>query len=154
MTKPLIGAFLAVAVAAVAGATIAVAATPAETITIRQNNFKQIGRAQKSLSDELKKPAPDVAVLRASAQTLATFAPQVNRWFPRGSGKETGAKTGALPAIWQQTPRFNASAAQFVAAATGLQRAAATGDAARVRAAFPAVGASCKGCHDTFKGDK
>lgn len=135
-------------------ATAAWAATPAETVTARQNNFKQMGRAQKALSDELKKPSPNIAVIRASAQTLAGLAPNVNRWFPRGTGRESGAKTGALPAIWQRTAQFNNQANQFTNAARGLQRAAASGNVNQVKAAFPAVGGACKGCHDTFKGDK
>jgi cytochrome c556 len=153
MNKTLIAAMLAGAVAASA-ASIAIAATPAETVATRQNNFKQIGRAQKAISDELKKPSPDVAVIRASTQALAGLAPNVNRWFPRGSGAESGAKTGALPAIWQQTPRFNNNAAQLTNAVRGLQRAAASGNVDQIKAAFPAVGGACKGCHDTFKGAK
>ena len=31
---------------------------------------------------------------------------------------------------------------------------AAGGNVAQIRAAVPAVGGSCKSCHDTFKGDK
>lgn len=149
-TKTLIAA----ALAAAASVTAAWAATPAETVTARQNNFKLLGRAQKLIGDELRKPAPDVAVIRAQAQTLTNLAPQVSRWFPRGTGKESGAKTGALPAVWQQTPLFNTKANQFTNAARGLQRAAAGGNVAQIRAALPAVGGSCKGCHDTFKGDK
>lgn len=145
---------IAAALVAAAGATVAVAATPAEIVASRQNSFKQMGRAQKMLGDELRKPAPDINVIRAQANTLAGLAPQVNRWFPRGSGVESGAKTGALPAVWQQTPLFNTKASQFTNAARALQRAAAGGNVAQIRAALPAVGGSCKGCHDTFKGDK
>lgn len=145
---------IAAALVGVASVTAAIAATPAETITARQNSFKQIGRAQKLLGDELRKPAPDINVIRAQANTLAALAPQVNRWFPRGTGKESGAKTGALPAIWQQTPLFNTKANQFTNAARGLQQAASRGNVDQIKAALPAVGGSCKGCHDTFKGDK
>lgn len=151
MTKTLLAAALGVA-ALVGG--IAVAATPVETIAARQNNFKQMGRASKMLSDELKKPAPDIGLLRAQSQVLANLAPQIHRWFPRGTGKESGAKTGALPTIWQQTPLFNAKANQFIAAARNLQQAAARGNVAQIRAAFAGAGGGCKGCHDTFKGDK
>lgn len=141
--------------AAVAGiGATAWAGTPVATISARQNNFKQMGRAQKMLGDELKKPSPNLGVIRASANTLANLAPQVSRWFPRGTGKESGAKTGALPAIWQQTARFNGAANQFTNGARGLQRAAASGNLAQIRAALPAVGGACKGCHDPFKGDK
>lgn len=142
------------AIVAAAVTTAAWAATPAENITARQNDFKQMGRAQKAIGDELKKAAPDVAVIRTNAATLANLAPQLRRWFPRGTGKESGAKTGALPEIWQQTARFNASANQLNNATRGLQRAAAGGNLAQIRAAVPPVGGACKGCHDTFKGDK
>lgn len=150
MNKTLIIAALAATVAA----STAWAVTPAEIVTARQTNFKQMGRAQKAISDELKKPSPNIAAIRMGAQTLARLAPNVNRWFPRGSGLESGAKTAALPAIWQQAGQFNGRAGQFVNAANGLQRAAASGNLNQVKAAFPAVGGACKGCHDTFKGDK
>lgn len=150
MNKTLITAALAVAVTT----TAAWAATPAETVAARQNNFKQMGRAQKAISDELKKPSPDLAVIRTSTQALARLAPNVHRWFPRGTGVESGAKTGALPAIWQQTAQFNNHAGQLTNAARGLQRAAANGNVDQIKAAFPAVGGACKGCHDTFKGPK
>lgn len=143
-----------VLVAAALISATAVAATPAQTVAMRQNNFKQMGRAQKAISDELKKGSPDLGAIRANANTLAGLAPHVSRWFPRGSGKESRAKTGALPLIWQQTARFNASANQFVNAARGLQRAASAGNIAQIRAALPTVGGACKGCHDSFKGDK
>jgi cytochrome c556 len=149
-TKTMISA----ALIAAASVTAAWAATPAETVTARQNNFKQLGRAQKLIGDELRKPAPDVRVIRTNAQTLANLAPQLHRWFPRGTGKESGARTGALPAVWQQTPLFNTKANQFTQAARSLQQAATRGNVAQIRAALPAVGGSCKGCHDTFKGDK
>jgi cytochrome c556 len=150
MNKTLISAALTVAITA----TAAWAVTPAESVAIRQNNFKQIGRAQKAISDELKKPSPDVAAIRTSTQALAGLAPNIHRWFPRGSGVESGAKTAALPIIWQQTTQFNNHANQLVNATRGLQRAAASGNIDQIKAAFPAVGAACKGCHDTFKGPK
>src|ERR1700712_1859215 len=125
MNKTLIPAALAVATVTTTAASIAIAATPAETVATRQNNFKQMGRAQKAISDELKKPTPDIAVIRTSTQALAGLAPHVNRWFPRGSGPESGAKTGALPLIWQQTGQFNNHAGQLTNAVRGLQRAAA-----------------------------
>jgi cytochrome c556 len=154
VNKTLIFTAFAAGLATTAGAAVAWAASPAETISARQSNFKQIGRAQKAISDELKKSGPDIGVIRSNAQTLANLAPNVARWFPRGTGKEAGAKTGALPAIWQQTAQFNRSAGQLTVAARNLQRAAAGGDVAQIRAAVPPLGASCKGCHDTFKGDK
>jgi cytochrome c556 len=150
MTKTLLAAALAATVAA----TAAWAATPAETITARQTNFKQIGRASKGIADELKKPEADMVVIRTNAGTIVGLAGNIHRWFPRGSGAESGEKTGALPVIWQQGGQFNRAAGQLVTAARNLQRAAASGNLDQVKAAYPAMGAACKGCHDTFKGSK
>jgi cytochrome c556 len=144
--------WIAAIVAAGVTATAAWAATPAETIAARQNNFKQMGRAFKGINDELKKDAPDIAVLRTNAGTLAQAAPRVHGGFPRGTGPEAGVKTAALPIIWQQGAQFRTKANDLVNATRGLQRAAAGGNVAQVKAAVPAVGGACKGCHDTFKG--
>ena len=132
----------------------AVAAAPMQTIPARQNNFKQMGRAQKAIGDELKMGNPDFGLIRTNANTIANLASQLSRWFPRGTGKESGANTGALPAIWQQTARFQSSANQLTNAARGLQRTAAGGDVTQIRSSLSAVGGTCKGCHVTFKGEK
>lgn len=129
----------------------AVTAAAADQVTARQKNFKQVGGASKAMADEFKKAQPSVQVLQANAKTIAALAPQVPRWFPKGSGPESGAKTKALPLIWQNTAGFNKAAGNFAAAARNLNAAAATGDAAKIRTAFTAVGGTCKGCHDTFR---
>ncbi|KAJ8135192.1 hypothetical protein OY671_011595, partial [Metschnikowia pulcherrima] len=61
---------LALAASAASGTVVsAIAATPAETVAARQANFKQLGRAMKAIGEESKKPAPDLGVIRASAQS-------------------------------------------------------------------------------------
>jgi cytochrome c556 len=120
----------------------------------REANFKKIAKANKAIGDELKKPSPAIAILQANAGTIDQLAPQVPHWFPAGSGPESGARTEALPAIWQRPEDFARKAADFAAAARTLQAAAAGGDIANVWAAAPAVGASCKGCHEQFRQKK
>jgi cytochrome c556 len=127
------------------------AATPASVITARQDNYKQIGKANKAINDELRKPAPSIPVIQANAAVLATLAPRIPSWFPRGTGPEAGVKTAALPAIWQRIPEFQTDARNFAVAANNFRAAAASGDVNRVRAAFPAVGAACRSCHETFR---
>lgn len=144
--------WIAALVAAGVSATAAWAATPAETITARQANFKQMGRASKAVGDQLKQGAPDVAVIRTNAGILAQSATRVHGGFPRGTGPEAGVKTTALPIIWQQGRQFRDKANQLVTATRAFQRAAAGGNVGAIKAAYPAVGAACKGCHDTFKG--
>jgi cytochrome c556 len=145
---------LIIAVVAAGTSAVTWAASPADVVIARQNNFKQLGRAQKSIADELKTSSPNLNTIRTSANALANLAPQLSRWFPARSGRESGARTGALPAIWQQPGRFNQSAIQLTTAARGLQRAAVGGNALQIRAALVAVGGACKSCHDEFKGDK
>ncbi len=133
------------------------AATPAGTkaaTEARQAAFKSFGRSMKTISDEVRKPSPDMALIAAEAAKLEKAGPRIPRWFPRGSGPESGLKTEALPAIWAKPAEFRGAAGKFTAAAKGLRAAAAAKDAARVRAALGATGGTCKACHEGFRLDK
>jgi len=139
----------AVAAAMVGGT--ALAATAAQLIAARQQNYKQIGKAFKAVNDELKKDSPSVDTLRGNARTLDQLARRVPGWFPKGTGPEAGVKTAALPVIWQKPAEFRAAAARLAAAARALDAAAAKGDVAQVRTATGALGGACKNCHQSFK---
>ncbi|HMT45075.1 MAG TPA: cytochrome c [Chakrabartia sp.] len=140
---------LGVATASMAAA--AFAATPADVITGRQARYKDIAKASKAIQDELKKDAPNMAAIRANANSIATLAPKVVRWYPKGTGPEAGVKTEASPAIWSNWPGFKTKAVDFTKAAAGLKAAAAKGDAAQIKAAAGAMGGTCKGCHQDFR---
>ena len=129
----------------------ALLAAPSDTITARQTNFKAMGQAMKGIVDEMKTPAPNMAVIRTNSDALARAAPHVVGGFPRGTGPEAGVKAQALPIIWTRLPEFHRDAAAMVTATRGLQAAARSGDIARVRVAFGATGGSCKACHDVFR---
>jgi cytochrome c556 len=144
--------FVAIAAAGLS-VSAAWAATPADTIKTRQAEFKKLGRAMKGVNDELRKSSPNVAELRGNANVMAGVADKVRRAFPRGTGPGAGAETDALPVIWTKNGEFTKKMNVMVNATRGLQKAAASGDVARIKAAFPAVGGSCKSCHDTFRAD-
>lgn len=127
-------------------------ANPAQTIEARQANFKAIGRANKAIMDELKKPRPSLSVLRSNASALVRASSQIPAGFPPGTGPEAGVKTEALPAIWQNPAGFQDAAARNLAAARALEAATRAGDLARIREAAGAVGPTCKACHDNFRG--
>lgn len=130
----------------------AIAAKPADTIAARTANFKLIGKSFKAIMDQMKAPAPDMALVQSSADALVKASAKVHGGFPKGSGPESGVKTHALPAIWAKPADFKAAADKLVAGSKAMQKAAKTGDINNVKAAFPGVGGSCKGCHDQFKG--
>ncbi len=130
---------------------VALAASPAGIIKVRHQNFEGMGRAMKGLFDELRKPAPNFAVFKASATVLANSAPRIANHFPKGSGPESGLKTDALPAIWQKPGEFTAATNRLVGTTQALQAAVASGNVMQVSKAAGDVGGSCKNCHDTFR---
>ncbi|MEJ5977207.1 cytochrome c [Novosphingobium sp. PS1R-30] len=117
----------------------------------RHENFEAIGKAFKTIGDELKKGAPDLAAIKTQATKINGFAPQVKDWFPAGSSPKDGVKTDALAAIWEQPDEFGKAAARFAEAAAALDAAAASGDLAAVRGATGPLGAACKSCHERFR---
>lgn len=149
--KPLI--LTAAITALVAGGAIASAASPAETISARQANFKKMGGAMKALKDELAGGA-DKARMLGAARTIAATARLQQGLFPAGTGPSSGVNTDALPAIWAQRPVFDAAAAKLVAEADKLAGVAGTAEAATVLAQFKAVGGSCAACHRQFRADE
>ncbi len=144
--------FLTAAVLSAAGiATAALALDAAATIKARHDFFHSVGAANKSLNEELKKPAPDIAVIRAATTQIATLAPQLPAQFPAGTGPEAGVKTGAKAEIWSNANDFKAKAAALNTAATALNQAATKGDIAAVTAASKDLGGACKNCHMTYR---
>lgn len=122
-----------------------------ETIETRQTNLKDMGAAFKTISDETKKDAPDMAAIVPAAERIQGHATEIGNWFPAGSGPEAGLKTEALAKIWEDRTTFDAAVVKLQEEAGKLHAAAATGDAAAVTAQFPATGGACKNCHDNFR---
>ena len=122
-----------------------------EAISKRQENFKSLGAANKTISDELEKPDPSVAVIRDSAKSLGDLVPHIPTWFPEGSGPETGAETAALAVIWEQRAEFEEAAANVKNLVGALNVAAAGDDITSISAAAAEVGPGCKNCHNTFR---
>jgi cytochrome c556 len=142
---------IAAAIIAVSFGTVLYAATPAEKIAERQENFKAVGRANKAIRDELAKPAPNLAVINNNARTLHVTARRIGWLFGRDTGPQSGVRTGALPIIWTQFPDFRSKHIAFTNAARDLEAAARTNNAATVRTALATLGGTCKACHDVYR---
>lgn len=99
---------LALATLGLAASYAAYAATPAVTnaIKARQASYKEIGGAFKSINDELKSGSPDMNSVRPLARDIATRAALLPKYFPKGSGSESGIKTRAKPEIWKDNAAF------------------------------------------------
>lgn len=145
-----IAAALALVVAGIG--TIAVAASPADTIAARQANFKKMGGAMKVIKDQLAGGA-DKAKMADAAKTIAAVARAQIPMFPKGTGPGAGVKTDALPAIWTDRATFDGHAKKLIAEADKLVVATGTGNAAAIGAQFKAVGSTCGTCHKQFRAD-
>ena len=142
---------VAIAAVAVAGLASAAFADGAGVIQARQAHFKEIGKATKVLSEQLKSPTPALPAVKAAAQQIDALAPQVPSWFPPGSGPAAGVKTQAKGEIWARPDAFKRGALAFADAAHKLNLIAAHGDLAALRVQADALRQTCKTCHETFR---
>jgi cytochrome c556 len=117
----------------------------------RHENFKQQGAAFKAINDELKKDAPDKALIASNANKLKTLTTQLPSWFPKGSGPESGFKTDAKAEVWSDAAGFAAAVNRLQVESSKLQQVSATGDLAAIRAQVRATGGACKNCHDKYR---
>ena len=146
---------LALATLVLAASYAAYTATPAVTnaIKARQASYKEIGGAFKSINDELKSGSPDMNSVRPLARDIATRAALLPKYFPKGSGPESGIKTRAKTEIWKDNAAFVKLQGDMITAAKALDAAAASGNVAGLGAARTSLGGTCKSCHDRFRAE-
>jgi cytochrome c556 len=116
----------------------------------RHKNFKQMGGAFKAIMDELKKDTPDKSVVVGNANKVKALAADLPKWFPKGSGAESGVKVGSKPQVWSDPKGFAAAAQRLQAESVKLAQVA-PGDLGAVKKQFAATGQACKGCHDKYR---
>lgn len=92
----------------------------------------------------------DAAVAANSAAIVQTMSALPWEGFVAGTDK---GETRALPEIWTEQAEFKKGAEKLQAETAKLSAAAKTGDLDAVKAAFGAVGQSCKACHDAYRKD-
>jgi cytochrome c556 len=128
------------------------AAQNTAVIKERQEAMKAVGKSAKTAGQMLKGEVPfDPATAAELFATMHASAEKFGGLFPEDS--KTGEKTEAAPAIWEKPEDFKAKLAKFdgdISAAIAAKPA----DLDAFKAAFQAVGANCKGCHQEFRVDK
>ena len=126
--------------------------TPAgQALMARQAHFREQAAGFKAINDELKKDAPDKAVILANATKIKGAAAALPTWFPKGSGPETGLKTAARAEIWTDAEGFDTAATQLQAETVKLEQLAMAGDLDAIKAQSRAVGAACGACHSKYR---
>jgi cytochrome c556 len=90
--------------------------------------------------------------LVAHAKALHAAAAGMVELFPEGTGPDK-VKTEATAAVWADPAKFAAAVAAYEAETAALVTLAEAGDVAGAGAQLQKVGATCGGCHETFKAD-
>ena len=135
------------------GVTLAFAAAD-DQIKARQAEMKANGKAIGALVGIMKGETPyDAALVKAALDDMAAAdkaAQDAHAWDATSQKGET-VETWAKPEIWAEGSDIGAKYQALVDARTAL---AATTDEAGFKAAFPALGKSCQGCHEEFRRPK
>jgi cytochrome c556 len=142
---------LVTAAALVLGATFAAAAGD-DTIKARQACMKAQGASLGALFPILKGEKPyDATEVKAAVDSMSAACADWSNFWSEDSMTSTTMKTRAKPEIWTDKAGFEAVGGTAYTALTA--RRAAT-DEASLKAALPAVGAACQGCHEKFQAPK
>ncbi|MEJ1963164.1 MAG: cytochrome c [Gammaproteobacteria bacterium] len=129
------------------------AASPKAVIETRQASLKKMGAAMKAIVEQLKTSSPDTARMTAAMQVISAGAPEISRWFPAGTGPESGVETDALPHIWEDRAKFDSLATGLVAESKNLAAAISGSDPGALRAQVKVVADVCSSCHRSFRAD-
>lgn len=124
-------------------------ASGADQVRARIAGFRQLGAAYKAVTDGVR--ADDIAKVRQASGQIGGAARGIYGWFPRGSGPQPGVKTAVKPDVWTRAGDFRGAQDAFARQAQAFQGVAAGGDINAIRTQARRLGATCKGCHDSFK---
>ncbi len=147
-------AVAALSVAAAAGAQM----KPENMIKIRQSGYTfmawNMGKIKAMTVDE-KLPF-DVRQVEASANVIAAVANSgLGALFSPDTLGATGwKKTRLKPEFFDKPEVVKEVALNFVKQANELQKVAAGGDKAAIKAQFGETGKACKACHDKFRAEE
>ncbi len=151
--KKNVAAAVALAVGfAVIGAGAGIAAGSADDmINARQAEMKVNVKAIKALLSIVKGETPyDATVVQAAAKSITDAQAEAVAKDVWNASYQTGTsvKSNAKPEVWSDAAGF---AADWKTLDKAVAAVAASRDQAALKAAFPKLGAACKGCHETFR---
>ena len=91
----------------------------------------------------------DAAVVEKNAGKIAQLTPMLEDVFAKDT-RESGLQSGAKDGIWEDMADFKSKASTTTERAIALANAASQGKGPTMKA-FGALGASCKGCHESYR---
>ncbi len=123
-----------------------------DSIKARQECMKAHGASMGVMVPMIKGEKPyDNAAIQASFAAEEAACADWAKWWGADTQKGETIETFAKPEIWTDAAGFEAAGGVWYKA---YQTIKATTDEASFKAAFPALGESCKGCHEKFRRPK
>ncbi|MDH3231541.1 MAG: cytochrome c [Alphaproteobacteria bacterium] len=147
-------AVLAIAVAAGSVLAPSIAATPGETVKMRQETMKQLGGHMKAIKTFLETGEGSAADVAKRATEIGDIAGKIPSLFPEGTGmdKVKDPESGAKPEIWLEWEKFTAAAKGLGERSSALNTAASGGNNQLIAAAFEEMGKNgCGSCHKPYR---
>jgi cytochrome c556 len=130
-------------------ATAAHAGAADEAITGRQGCMKAHGASMKIMVPMMKGEAPyDNAAIQTTLDAEGPACADWDKWWSADVKDGGTLKTHAKPEIWSDAKGFADASGVWYKAYTAVK---ASADEASFKAAFPALGAGCGGCHEKFR---
>lgn len=123
------------------------APSPQDIVTTRQAGMDMAVATLTLLKNASANGAP-LKSLAFPANGIAKFAGVLPSLFPDST---KGLPSRARPTVWTDRAGFQAKAGDLASATKALAAAAAAEDKPAFDAALASVGASCKGCHDSYQ---
>jgi cytochrome c556 len=122
----------------------------ARAIEYRQSLMTILAWNMKPMGAMMKQKMPyDQAAFARHAQDLAAAAQlDLLAGFPMDS---EGDDSDALPDIWLDFEGFQQKYKDLQSASNDLSQVAGSGDMAKIKPAFEALGKTCKACHRAYK---
>jgi cytochrome c556 len=122
---------------------------PEDAVKYRQNALSVMGTHFGRIGAMVNGRVPfDAKAAQENAHVVATLSSLP--WAGFNSDTEP-LKSRAKPDIWKESAKFKEMSDKTVAEAAKLEIAAKSGNLETIKAAFGAVGGSCKACHDSFQ---
>ena len=127
---------------------------PEDQIKFRQAGYSfmswNMGKIKANLEGEY-----NAQQVQAAATAIAGIAGSgMGALYGPGTEKDIGSlKTRVKPEFFKEPDEVRKVAMAFAKEANELQKVAATGDIAAIKAQFGKTGETCKACHDTFRKD-
>jgi len=127
---------------------------PENVIKYRQSVMKAMGAHMGGIVGVIKGEVSYVDDVVVHAQAVNAMSKLLVGIFPKGTGQMESANTRALPAIWDDFSKLEATAKALETESAKLVEVAASGDLGAIGAQVQNVGKACGACHTPFRQKK